>query len=187
MPDAAALDTTPELGSDRLGPAAACALVADLVDVLLPGDGAWPSGRTVGVQAPLVLRLIEGRGQSAVPALMRALLEAGGPLEGLDEAARVAVVARFEAAEPDLFGWLRDATYVAYYENPFVAAVINAKGHVYELRPHLKGYPVPRFDPARDTPRHGRGRYTPTGEVRRLDTSGLDLHLDATQAWGLKR
>lgn len=35
------------------------------------------------------------------------------------------------------------------YENPFVAEVINAKGHVYELRPHIKGYPVPRFDPNR--------------------------------------
>lgn len=184
---AADLETTPDAGDGGLDPAAAATLVADLVDVLLPGDGTWPSGGAVGVQAPLVIRLLEERGKAAFPALTRGLLAAGGPLAGLDEGARVAVVARFEAAEPALFGWLRDAAYVAYYESPFVAEVINARGHVYELRPHLKGYPVPRFDLARDTPRHGRGRYTPTDQVRRVDTSALDLPGERTRTWGLKR
>ena len=46
---------------------------------------------------------------------------------------------------------------------------------------------MPRFDLARDTPRHGRGRFIPTGEVRRVDTAALDLASDRTQAWGLKR
>jgi hypothetical protein len=55
------------------------------------------------------------------------------------------------------------------------------------LRPHIKGYPVRRFDLARDTPRHGRGRYTKTADVRRVDISGLDLESNRTQAWGLKR
>ena len=103
------------------------------------------------------------------------------------EAARIDVVRRLEATEPALFGWVRDAAYVVYYENPFVAEVINARGHVYELRPHLKGYPVPRFDLARDTPRHGRGRYTPPDQVRRVDTSALDLLGGRTRTWGLKR
>ncbi len=119
--------------------------------------------------------------------MAEALLAAGGPLAGHDEAERVAVVARFESAEPALFGWLRDAAYVTYYENPFVAEVINAQGHPYELRPHNKGYAVPRFDLARNTPRHGRGRFVPTDAVRRVDTSGLDLASDRTQTWGLKR
>jgi len=112
---------------------------------------------------------------------------AGGPLAGLDEASRVAVVQRFEEAEPDLFGWVRDATYIAYYENPFVAEAIVLSGHLYELRPHIKGYPVRRFDLVRDTPRHGRGRYTKTSDVRRVDISALDLESNRTQAWGLKR
>ena len=77
---------------------------------------------------------------------MKAIEAAGGPLAALDEAARVAVVRRFEESEPDLFGWVRDAVYIAYYENPFVAEAINLKGHRYELRPHIKGYPVQRFE-----------------------------------------
>ncbi len=173
--------------SDPIDPAEAVALLADLVEVLLPGDGSWPSGSTVGVQAPLVLRLIEQRGRGAVADLMAALTAAGGPLDRHDEAGRIAIVVRFEAVEPDLFGWIRDAAYVAYYENPFVAEVINGLGFVYELRPHVKGYPVQRFDLARDTPRHGRGHYLRTDEVRRLDISALDLPSERTQAWGLKR
>jgi hypothetical protein len=118
---------------------------------------------------------------------MSALLLAGGPFERLDETARVNVVKNFEQREPELFGWLRDAAYVAYYENPFVAEVINAKGHRYELRPHVKGYPLPRFDPERHAPRHGRGRYTPTEQVRPVDTSKLDLKSNRTLHWGLDR
>jgi hypothetical protein len=181
------LATTPEVGDDRLTPASSCALLADFVDVLLPGDGVWPSARTVGVQAVLAPRLLEERGKAAFPKVMKALLAAGGPLGPLDEAARIQVVERFEAAEPALFGWLRDAAYVAYYENPFVAEVINASGHVYELRPHLEGYPLPRFDLERNTPRHGRGRYVATDQVRPVDASGLDLGSNRTQLWGLRR
>ena len=122
------LETTPQVGDDRLTPASSCALLADFIDVLLPGDGAWPSARNVGVQAYVAVRLLEERGKVSLPGVMKALLDAGGPLEGLDEAARIDVVKRFEAAEPAVFGWLRDAAYVAYYENPFVAEAINAKG-----------------------------------------------------------
>jgi hypothetical protein len=181
------LETTPEVGDNRLTPASSCALVADLVDVLLPGDGVWPSARTVGVQGFVTVRLLEERGKAVFPRLMKAVLAAGGPFEGLDEPARVEVVKRFEQADAALFGWLRDAAYIAYYENPFVAEVINAKGHRYELRPHIKGYPLPRFDPAKNAPAHGRGRYTPTDQVRRIDISTLDLESNRTQAWGLKR
>ena len=183
----AELETTPGLGDDSLTPATASAMLADLVEVLLQGDGAWPSGRDAGIQSLLALRLLEQRGKAAFPTLMKALLAAGGPLAGKDEVARIAVVQKFEADEPALFGWIRDAAYIAYYENPFVAEVINAKGTPYELRPHLKGYNVQRFDLERQTPRHGRGRYTPTDQVRRIDTSGLDLDSERTQAWGLKR
>ena len=180
------LQTTPDV-AEGMTPAASSALLADLVDVLLPGDESWPPARVVGVQAFVAVRLLEERGKAAFPKLVSALLAAGGPLDGLDETARVGVIRTFEQQEPDLFGWLRDAAYVAYYENPFVAEVINAKGHRYELRPHVKGYPLRRFDPARDTPRHGRGRYIPTEEVRPVDTSKLDLESNRTVRWGLDR
>jgi hypothetical protein len=180
------LETTPD-ADPQVSPAGAAGLLADLIDVLLPGDETWPSGGSVGVQALLALRLLEQRGKADFSKLTRAILQAGGPLTGLDEAARVAVVTKLEADEPVLFGWVRDAAYVAYYENPFVAEAINAKGHIYELRPHLKGYPVPRFDLERNTPRHGRGSFIPAEAVRRVDISALDLDSERTQAWGLQR
>jgi hypothetical protein len=186
MTDMSELETTPE-ADEALGAAGGCALIADLVETLLPGEGKWPSGRDAGVQHPLANRLIEERGRGSLPALAKALRDAGGPLRGLDEAARIAVVQRLQAAEPQLFGWVRDAAYVAYYENPFVAEAINEQGLRYELRPHIKGYPLPRFDLARDTPKHGRGRYIKTADVRRVDISSLDLESNRTQAWGLKR
>jgi hypothetical protein len=181
------LETTPEVGDSRLTPASSCALMADLIEVLLPGDGVWPSARTVGVQGFVASRLLEERGKAVFPHLMKAVLTAGGPFDGLDESARIEVVRRFEQAEPTLFGWLRDAAYIAYYESPFVAEVINAKGHRYELRPHIKGYPLPRFDTAKNAPTHGRGRFTPTDQVKRLDISTLDLESNRTQDWGLQR
>src|ERR1700709_1555376 len=109
----AELDTTPDLGDDRLTPATASALLADLVETLLPGEGLWPSGRDVGVQALVALRLLEQRGKAEFPRLLKAILAAGGPFAGQDEAARVAIVRRLEAAEPALFGWVRDAAYIA--------------------------------------------------------------------------
>jgi hypothetical protein len=187
MTDLSGLETTPEVGDDKLGPAGAAVLIADFVDVLIPGERLWPSASSVGVQGQLALRLMEERGKNALPTLVKAIEAAGGPLEKLDEAGRVVVVQRFEEAEPDLFGWVRDAVYIAYYENPFVAEAIVLSGHPYELRPHIKGYPVRPFDPARDTPRHGRGRYTKTSDVSRVDIANLDLESHRTQAWGLKR
>ena len=162
-------------------------LLADLVDVLIPGGDGWPSAATVGVQSVVSLRLLEELGKADLARLGQAILLAGGPLAGRSEEERVAIVRRLEAAEPELFGWVRDAAYFAYYESPFVAAAINAKGHLYDLRPHAKGYPVAPFDRERDTPRHGRGGYVPTQSVRPLDVSALDLDSNHTQAWGLKR
>jgi hypothetical protein len=181
------LETTPDPGDDKIAPGAAAGMLADFVEVLLPGGAGWPSGLTVGVQSILALRLLDQRGKAEFAEVAEAIVASGGPLAGLDEEARIAVVARFEASEPTLFGWLRDAAYVAYYENPFVAEVINLKGHVYEMRPHIKGYSLPRFDLERNTPRHGRGRYTPTEEVRRVDVKALELESNRTRNWGLKR
>ena len=168
-------------------PAEAASLLAGLVDILIPGDEDWPSAATVGVQGLLATRLFEDLGKSRFGRLATAIIEAGGPLKGRSEQEQVEVVKQLERAESDLFGWIRDAAYIAYYENPFVAACINAKGHPYDLRPHIKGYPLAPFDLERQTPRHGRGSYIPTQAVRPVDISDLDLDSDRTQAWGLKR
>jgi hypothetical protein len=149
---------------DQYTPVEVARLLAGLVDVLLPGAEGWPSGATVGVQFELATRLIEQRGEDALDRLVAALRPNAAALLNGDEAA----VAAWEARDPELFGWVRDAAYMAYYESPVVALAITAKGHPYQLRPHTTGYKLPRFDPARDTPTHGRGRYIATHEVARV-------------------
>ena len=124
------LETTPNVGDARLTPASSCALLTDLVDVLLPGDESWPSAAEPSAfRRSSPLRLLQERGKAIFSRLMKALLDAGAPLQNLDEAARVEVVKRFEASDREMFGWVRDAAYIAYYENPFVAEAINARGH----------------------------------------------------------
>ena len=83
------------------------------------------------------------------------------------------------AEHPDLFKLLRNATYLAYYESPAVIRAIQALGQPYRAMPGRDGYPLPPFDLERDRPRHGRGHYVPTDEVRRVDLSGLD-HWEAS-------
>jgi len=100
------LETTPEVGDEKLGPAGAATLIADFVDVLIPGERLWPSARTVGVQGQLALRLMEERGKNALPALVKAIEAAGGPLEGLDEAESEKLLARlWEHATRDELSW----------------------------------------------------------------------------------
>lgn len=165
----------------------AARLLAALVDVLLPGDTGWPGGATVGVQAVLAARLVQERGDDAVDSVLDALRDDAPALLGGDEAARVAAVAAWEARDKDLFGWVRDAAYMAYYESPLVVRAINAHGHPYKLISHVTGYKLPRFDPARDAPRHGRGWYLATDAVRRVDVESLNLADERTQNWGRKQ
>jgi hypothetical protein len=153
---------------ETMTPVAVGRLLAALVETLLPGDAGWPSGATVGVQAALATRLIEEKGEDALETLLAALQPGAAALLGGAAAARVDAVAAWEARDGALFGWVRDAAYMAYYESPVVALAIAAHGHQYRLRPHVAGYKLPRFDPATDTPRHGRGRYVPTDAVARV-------------------
>ena len=42
MTNLSGLETTPEVGDEKLGPAGAAALIADFVDVLIPAKGSGP-------------------------------------------------------------------------------------------------------------------------------------------------
>ncbi len=162
-------------------------LLAALVDTLLPGDAGWPSGATIGVQSALATRLVQDRGEDALGGLLQSL---GGDAAGLlsgDEATRVAAVAAWEARDTALFGFVRDASYSAYYESPVIVLAINARGPGYKLIPHVTGYRLPRFDLERDTPKHGRGAWVATGAVRRVPVETLDLADERTQNWGRKQ
>jgi hypothetical protein len=154
---------------------ALAAELAALVDVLVQGDDAFPPASAVGVQAKLADRLILMRGEGAVPALLEALAAAGGPLHRLDGDGRLAVLTRMERERPDDFLLVRNIVYLSYYESPAVHAAIRAMGFTYHAIPLPEGYDVGRFDPTTETPRHGRGGFVPTDEVRRVDLSKLDF------------
>jgi hypothetical protein len=154
---------------------ALAAELAALVDVLVPGDDAFPPASEVGVQAKLADRWTLMRGDGAVHALIDALAAAGGPLARLDGDGRTAVLARVERERPDDFLLVRNIVYLSYYESPAVHEAIRAIGFTYHATPLPTGYDVGRFDAAGDTPRHGRGAFVRTDEVRRVDLSKLDF------------
>jgi hypothetical protein len=172
---------------EDLPPSEGAALLADLVDVLIPGGGGWPSAASIGVQGLVAMRLTEQSGELELGQIAAAIIDAGGPFDGRTPEERIQIVARFEAAQPDLFERLRAATILAYYESPFVAEAIRRLGRPYQLKPHVTGYPMTPFDFAKDTPRHGRGSYLKTADVQRVDTSGLHLDEIRTERWGLER
>ncbi len=172
---------------EALSPVESAAMFAALVDELIPGDEAWPAASTVGVQGLVAARLCDEAGEDEMARIADAVIAAGGPLAGRSADERLAIVERLEADAPELFERLRAATVLAYYESPYVVMAIRRLGRPYALRPHLTGYPMAPFDPATDTPRHGRGAYTPTEAVRPLDVSALDLGTSRTTRWGLER
>jgi hypothetical protein len=155
--------------------AALATLLRDLVDVLIPGEEGWPAASIVGVQGVLAMRLMEVRGQDACDGLERAVLAAGGPLAPLDEAGRIAVVQRLEQSEPALFKLLRSAVYLGYYENPAVIRAVQGLGQPYKAVPIFEGYEQAPFDLDRDRPRHNRGHWIRTEDVRPVDVAGLEL------------
>ena len=148
-------------------------MLRDLVDVLIPGEDDWPSGSLAGIHGVLAMRLLQELGEDGLAMVERAIEAAGGPLDGLDEAGRIAVVTRLEQAEPKLFTLLRTATYYGYYESPAVIHAIRALGQPYQAVPIVKGYELAPFDLAHDRPKHNRGHYIPTDQVVPVDHSGL--------------
>jgi hypothetical protein len=154
---------------------ALAAELAAVVDLMVPGDGEFPSASEVGAQAKLADRLIVMRGERAVAELIDALSACDGPLARLDEAGRRAVLARLEGELPDYFLQVRNIVYLSYYESPAVHEAIRAMGFTYNAAPLPQGYQVGRFDPATDAPRHQRGRFVATEEVERVDLAQLDF------------
>ena len=153
---------------------ALAAELAALVDCLVPGDGAFPGASEIGVQAKLADRLIVMRGHGAVRELTEALAACGGPLAPLDKDARIAVLTKIERERPDDFLLVRNIVYLSYYESPAVHEAIRIMGFTYNTAPLPEGYAVGKFDPA-DTPRHGRGHFLKTEEVKRVDLSTLEF------------
>ena len=158
-------------------PAAIAAMLKELVDVLLPGDGRFPAASEAGIHGVVADRLVAQAGESALDDLAATVAACGGPLTPLGPAERQAVVRRFEETHPERFETLRMIAYLAYYESPAVVRAVRALGHVYNDAPQPLGYAMAPFDerdPAQ-APAHRRGGYVRTEEVARLDLAPLPL------------
>ncbi len=108
--------------------------LAALLATLIPGDADWPSGAIV---APVVAADLAGV-EAAVLAVLPADFAAG------DEAA----VHECEVALPAPFERVVTALYIAYYTDPQVRRVLEARTG-YEARPPQPlGYELPPFDDA---------------------------------------
>jgi hypothetical protein len=148
--------------------------LAALLEVLLPGDELFPCGSALGIENLLRDRSLESIASADLDVLTAALAAGSAPFASLTPAARVPVVARLQRDHPALFDQLAKSVYLTYYQAPAVQDAIRALGFAYNPTPLPAGYPVGRFDAERDTPRHGRGRFLATDEVRRVDLTGLD-------------
>jgi hypothetical protein len=156
--------------------------LALLADVLLPGDGLFPSASAAGAHGLLAERLRERLGARSVGEVIDAIGPAtgGASLADLDEEQRVAAVRRFELANPGLFAEVRTALYYGYYQSPLVVAAIRELGIAYNDAPQPHGYELAPFDPTpgQDAPLHPRGSYKRTEEMGRIATSGPELIAD---------
>lgn len=146
--------------------------VTGLMATLLPGGAGFPAAREIGMAALLVERL--RRAKPDLPAQVLAALTAHDRAPLSPDEWREAV-SRMEALEPKLFAEFRKFCYLTYYEQPDVVAAIRALGFRYNASPLPEGYPDEPFEPARDAPQHGRGRWMRTEEVARVDLGGLDI------------
>ena len=144
--------------------------ILQLAATLLPGGVGFPAATDTGMAAPLLQRLRQAD-PTAPARLLAALSGHGGP--PADTAAWTSAASRLEAMEPVMFTELRRQAYLAYYEEPAVIQAIRNLGHPYNDAPLPDGYPVAAFDPARDAPRHGRGRWVDTDDIRPVDLAGL--------------
>lgn len=113
---------------------------AALLDTLLPGDGDFPSGGSLGL--PLAAHPRFGAPLAAVLARLPEDFEALAP------AARTEAVARAEAADPAGFAAMLTGVYSLYYSHPAVSAVLGRLFGHSGAPPQPQGHRLAPFDPA---------------------------------------
>ncbi len=157
------------------GPAAMAAMLRELVDVLLPGDGRFPAASDAGTHGVVADRMVAQSGETALDDLAQTIEACGGPLGPLAASERQEVVRRFETNHPEQFETLRMIAYLAYYESPAVVRAVRSLGHVYNDAPQPAGYAMASFDKTdpHQAPAHRRGHYVRTEDVTRLDLMPL--------------
>ena len=156
-------------------PAAIAAMLRELVDVLVPGDGRFPAASDAGTHGVVADRLVAQSGEAALDDLAETIEACGGPLGPLGATERQDVVRRFETDHPEQFETLLMITYLAYYGSPAVVRAVRSLGHIYNDAPQPAGYAMAPFDETdpHQAPAHRRGHYVRTEDVTRLDLTPL--------------
>jgi hypothetical protein len=141
----------------EVGEKTATALAA-VADVMIPGDGSYPSAGEAHV-----VDFVQAR---VNPAEHEALERLMAGVDPKDPAAIAAWLTRLEEDDPPSLELLRFLVYTAYYRDEAVVRAINRRGYDYHAAPMPYGYDVPEDIPLPDG---SRGGYTPTTEVRRVE------------------
>ena len=145
------------------------------MDILIPGDDLFPKASAVGAHYWLLDKLRETFGSEGVDAVIAALTADRTFLADLAMEQQVEIARRFEQDKPELFVFVRAATYFGYYQSPLVVRAIRQLGHDYNDAPQPNGYVLPPFDPLQNLPKQPRGYYKPTNEITRVNLSGIDI------------
>ncbi|MCC6790964.1 MAG: hypothetical protein IT336_04715 [Thermomicrobiales bacterium] len=146
--------------------------LAAFVDTLIPGDADFPPASAAGAHGIVANRVRKQLGREGIQRLVT-LLDRDEPFAAASSGSRIDAVRRLESDDPELFAFLRFATYFAYYETPSVIAALQALGHDYHDAPQPLGYELPPFDPTKHLPATPRGSYKTTSEIARIDLSTL--------------
>jgi hypothetical protein len=146
--------------------------LAAFVDTLIPGDDTFPVASAAGAHGLVANRVRKQLGHDGFEQLV-AFLDRDESFADASPEARANAVRRLEGDDPQLFVFLRFATYFAYYETPSVIAALQALGHDYNDAPQPLGYELPPFDPEAHLPKIPRGFYKKTDEITRIDLSNL--------------
>ncbi|MFZ8974592.1 MAG: hypothetical protein ACO2ZD_10910 [Pseudomonadales bacterium] len=132
--------------------------VCALLDCLIPGEASsgWPAAGQMGLGNRFIelMRLLHRDGDQLLQSLFNVL-----PDDFADATAetQVACLAAIEKTCPTIFDATLKACYSAYYTNPEVREIIEAKTG-YEARPpQPQGYPLEPFDESLLDPVRARG------------------------------
>jgi hypothetical protein len=128
--------------------------LAQVCDLLVPGDEHYPSGSVA--QVP---RFVEERASHADLTRLEQVMASLTPTSA---EALSASTARLESEDPVAFLWLRELVYHGYYASRRVIAAMTDRGYDYHGAPQPLGYRLPGTTTGPQTP---RGSYIRTEEV----------------------
>lgn len=104
-----------------------------IVDEIIPPGEGFPAPSEVGVVDDFIPRYVTPRGARTAPfpaareeEFCSGLDAVSAELQAADRDARIAVLCRLEADEPEFFGQLRALTYAGYYSRPAVVEVLRS-------------------------------------------------------------